>query len=111
MNKIKNNVFVNISSKAYVAGIAGVFLGTYIGTKVFERIPAQVFRYVVYAYIGICGMLDRLPAGELRRDLVERGLRDVDVAALDQREHLPEEERVCRPEGMYSCLGRSASGG
>lgn len=43
--------------KAYVAGIAGVFLGTYIGTKVFERIPAQVFRYVVYAYIGICGII------------------------------------------------------
>jgi len=43
--------------KAYVAGIAGVFLGTFIGAKVFEWIPAHVFRYIVYAYIGVSGII------------------------------------------------------
>ena len=31
--------------------------------------------------------------GFAARDLVERRLRDIEVAALDQRRHLPEEER------------------
>ena len=39
------------------AGSAGVFLGTWIGGIVFDRIPAGVFKYVVYAYIGICGII------------------------------------------------------
>ena len=43
--------------EGFLAGIAGVFLGTYLGAKVFDRIPARIFRYVVYAYIGICGII------------------------------------------------------
>lgn len=39
--------------KGFLAGLAGVFLGA----KVFNRIPAKIFRYVVYAYIGICGII------------------------------------------------------
>ena len=43
--------------KGFLAGLAGVFLGPYLGAKVFNRIPAKIFRYVVYAYIGICGII------------------------------------------------------
>jgi len=43
--------------KGTLAGLAGVVVGTFLGAKVFERIPARVFRYVVYAYIGVCGII------------------------------------------------------
>lgn len=42
---------------SYVFGLVGVALGTFLGGKVFDRIPAKAFRYVVYAYIGISGII------------------------------------------------------
>ena len=42
---------------AYACGLGGVLLGTWIGAKVFDRIPAQTFRYIVYAFIGISGIV------------------------------------------------------
>ena len=40
----------------YLYGLGGVVLGTLIGAHVFRRIPEQAFRYVVYSYIGLCGL-------------------------------------------------------
>ena len=48
---------MNSNFEAYLAGIIGVFIGTWIGTKVFNRIPAKIFRYIVYSYIGISGII------------------------------------------------------
>lgn len=52
-----NGFFTATVSRAYLAGIIGVFIGTWIGTKVFNRIPAKIFRYIVYSYIGISGII------------------------------------------------------
>lgn len=41
----------------YLYGIGGVVLGTMLGAYVFSRIPARLFRYIVYAYIGISGLI------------------------------------------------------
>jgi uncharacterized membrane protein YfcA len=40
----------------FLYGIGGVILGTLIGAQVFKHIPEQKFRYVVYSYIGLCGI-------------------------------------------------------
>lgn len=41
----------------YLYGIGGVALGTMLGAYVFSRIPTRLFRYIVYAYIGISGLI------------------------------------------------------
>ncbi len=41
----------------YLYGIGGVALGTMLGAYVFSRIPTRLFRYIVYAYIGISGLV------------------------------------------------------
>lgn len=41
----------------YLYGIGGVAIGTMIGAYVFSRIPTRLFRYIVYAYIGISGLV------------------------------------------------------
>ena len=41
----------------YLYGIGGVVLGTMLGAYVFNHIPARLFRYIVYAYIGISGLI------------------------------------------------------
>lgn len=41
----------------YLYGIGGVALGTMLGAYVFNHIPARLFRYIVYAYIGISGLI------------------------------------------------------
>lgn len=41
----------------YLYGIGGVVLGTMLGAYVFSRIPTRLFRYIVYAYIGISGLI------------------------------------------------------
>ena len=40
----------------YLYGLGGVVLGTLIGGYVFRHIPEQKFRYIVYSYIGLCGL-------------------------------------------------------
>lgn len=43
--------------QGYLFGIVGVAIGAAIGTWVFKHIPNRWFRYVVYAYIGISGII------------------------------------------------------
>ena len=40
----------------YCYGIGGVAIGTMLGAYVFKHIPNRLFRYIVYAYIGISGI-------------------------------------------------------
>lgn len=40
----------------YLYGLGGVAAGTWLGAYAFRHIPEQSFRYVVYAYIGLCGL-------------------------------------------------------
>ena len=41
----------------YLYGIGGVAIGTTLGAYVFKHIPNRWFRYVVYCYIGISGII------------------------------------------------------
>ena len=41
----------------YCFGLGGVIIGTSLGAYVFKHIPNRIFRYVVYAYIGISGLI------------------------------------------------------
>ena len=41
----------------YCYGIGGVAIGSILGAYVFRHIPNRLFRYVVYAYIGISGIV------------------------------------------------------
>lgn len=42
---------------SYLYGLGGVVIGMSLGAFVFKRIPNKIFRYIVYAYIGISGCL------------------------------------------------------
>ena len=41
----------------FLYGLCGVVIGSSLGAFVFRRIPNRLFRYVVYAYIGISGVI------------------------------------------------------
>lgn len=41
----------------YLYGLGGLAIGTTLGAFVFKRIPGRIFRYIVYAYIGISGVV------------------------------------------------------
>jgi len=41
----------------YLYGLGGVIIGTLLGNYVFKHIPNRLFRYIVYAYIGISGVI------------------------------------------------------
>lgn len=41
----------------YIAGLGGVALGLLTGSWAFSRIPNRAFSYIVYAYIGISGLI------------------------------------------------------
>jgi hypothetical protein len=41
----------------YCFGLGGVIIGTALGAYVFKRIPNRNFRYIVYAYIAVSGMI------------------------------------------------------
>lgn len=43
--------------KAWIFAIVGVVVGTYIGTKVFNKISADKLRKVVYAYMAVSGVI------------------------------------------------------
>lgn len=52
------NGFVTPSvGMAYLYGLGGVAVGTSIGAYVFELIPAKTLKYLVYAYIGLSGIV------------------------------------------------------
>ena len=42
---------------AYLYGIAGLAMGVIAGNWAYRRIPGKLFTYIVYAYIGICGLI------------------------------------------------------
>lgn len=47
---------------SYLYGLAGVAAGTLAGNLAFRHIPNKVFSYVVYAYIGISGLIISITA-------------------------------------------------
>ena len=42
---------------AYLYGLAGLAVGVIAGNWAYRRIPGKLFTYIVYAYIGICGLI------------------------------------------------------
>lgn len=52
-----NGFFTKTVVTDYFCGLGGVIIGTIIGTYVFSHIPNRIFRYIVYAYIGISGLI------------------------------------------------------
>lgn len=52
-----NGFFTTTVLTDYSFGLGGVIIGTSLGAYVFKRIPNRAFRYVVYAYIGVSGMI------------------------------------------------------
>ena len=42
---------------AYLYGLAGLAVGVIAGNWADRRIPGKLFTYIVYAYIGICGLI------------------------------------------------------
>ena len=42
---------------AYLYGLAGLAMGVIAGNWADRRIPGKLFTYIVYAYIGICGLI------------------------------------------------------
>jgi uncharacterized membrane protein YfcA len=58
-----NGFFTTTVLTDYCFGLGGVIIGTAIGGYVFKHIPNQAFRYVVYAYIGVSGMIILLTNG------------------------------------------------
>lgn len=42
---------------SYLYGIIGVIIGTSIGALVFEKIPTKIFKYIVYSFIGLSGVI------------------------------------------------------
>ena len=58
-----NGFFTTTVLTNYCYGLGGVIIGTTIGAYVFRRIPNRAFRYVVYAYIGVSGVIILLTNG------------------------------------------------
>ena len=52
-----NGFFTTTVLTDYCFGLGGVIIGTTLGAYVFKRIPNRAFRYVVYVYIGVSGMI------------------------------------------------------
>ena len=42
---------------AYLYGLGGLVIGVLAGNWAFKRIPGRIFTYIVYAYIGISGIV------------------------------------------------------
>lgn len=47
---------------SYLYGLAGLAIGILAGNWAYRHIPARLFTYVVYAYIGISGIIIFLTA-------------------------------------------------
>lgn len=52
-----NGFFTTTVLQDYCFGLGGVVIGTTFGTYVFKRISNRIFRYIVYVYIGISGVI------------------------------------------------------
>lgn len=53
----QNGFLTPAVGQAWVFAILGVVVGTFIGTKVFNRISADVLRKVVYGYMAVSGVV------------------------------------------------------
>ncbi|WP_044263308.1 sulfite exporter TauE/SafE family protein [Bacteroides timonensis] len=52
-----NGFLTPIVGMDYLYGLGGVAIGSSLGAYVFNRIPGRIFRYIVYSYIGISGVI------------------------------------------------------
>ena len=52
-----NGFFTTTVAVDYLYGLGGVIIGTMLGAYVFKHIPNRIFRYIVYAYICISGVI------------------------------------------------------
>lgn len=52
-----NNFVTGTVLKSWLIGLPAVFIGLYLGGKVFDRIPVKILRKVIYAYMAVAGLL------------------------------------------------------
>ena len=52
-----NGFFTTTVLTDYCFGLGGVIIGTTLGAYVFKHIPNRIFRYIVYAYIAVSGVV------------------------------------------------------
>ena len=52
-----NGFFTTTVLTDYCFGLGGVIIGTCLGAYVFKHIPNRIFRYIVYAYIAVSGVI------------------------------------------------------
>ena len=52
-----NGFFTATVATSYLYGLSGVVIGTMLGAYVSKRIPNRIFRYIVYAYICVSGII------------------------------------------------------
>lgn len=60
--RASNGFLTATVGKNYLFCLGGVIIGTYIGSWAFRHIPAKIFPYVVYSYIGVSGLIIFLTA-------------------------------------------------
>ena len=52
-----NGFFTSAVLHDYVFALCGIMVGTWLGGIVYRHIPTKIFRYVVYGYIGVSGVI------------------------------------------------------
>ncbi len=57
MARAGNGFLTQTVAISYLYGIIGVIIGTSIGAIVFNKIPTKIFKYVVYSFIGLSGVI------------------------------------------------------
>lgn len=55
--RIYNGYVTPAVGTSYLYGLTGLAIGVIAGNWAFKRIPSRLFTYIVYAYIGISGMI------------------------------------------------------
>ena len=60
--RASNGFLTATVGKNYVLCIGAVIIGTLLGSWAFRHIPAKIFPYIVYSYIGVSGLIIFLTA-------------------------------------------------
>ena len=60
--RASNGFLTAAVGKNYVLCIGAVIIGTLLGSWAFRHIPAKIFPYIVYSYIGVSGLIIFLAA-------------------------------------------------
>ena len=60
--RASNGFLTATVGKNYVLCIGAVIIGTLLGSWAFRHIPAKIFPYIVYSYIGVSGLIILLTA-------------------------------------------------